>query len=264
MGYFSIRSNSVAAVAAAVFVVAVVQLQTAAFAKDQREFDYFVLALQWPGSACKNISYCCQDNGCCRGSQTPTQFTIHGLWPQYEVKGWPSCCTDESFNENEIFVLRKILPEIWPSYRCGSVTSCNNKKGSFWAEEYEKHGTCAAPVIEGQYNYFSTAIGLFNTHNVTKALENAGIVASDTVKYPLNDVMAAVEFAFGGTPKIMCGKKGIIKELYLCFDKKFKPRNCDETKSCPKKVKLPTIEQLESYMGEGAIPRMAEIAEAVI
>lgn len=57
---------------------------------------------------------------------------------------------------------------------------------------------------------------------IQKALENAGIVASDTVKYPLNDVMAAVEFAFGGTPKIMCGKKGIIKELYLCFDKKFK------------------------------------------
>nr|GMD27049.1 ribonuclease 2-like [Ipomoea batatas] len=34
--------------------------------EDQREFDLFKLALQWPGTECKGTSKCCSNNGCCR------------------------------------------------------------------------------------------------------------------------------------------------------------------------------------------------------
>jgi hypothetical protein len=41
-------------------------LAAAALGKEQREFDYFALALQWPGTICPSTRYCCAINGCCR------------------------------------------------------------------------------------------------------------------------------------------------------------------------------------------------------
>ena len=32
----------------------------------QREFDYFALALQWPGTVCQRTRHCCSSNACCR------------------------------------------------------------------------------------------------------------------------------------------------------------------------------------------------------
>lgn len=34
--------------------------------KPQREFDYFALSLQWPGTICASTRHCCATNGCCR------------------------------------------------------------------------------------------------------------------------------------------------------------------------------------------------------
>lgn len=33
--------------------------------REQREFDYFNLALQWPGTICKGARHCCSSNACC-------------------------------------------------------------------------------------------------------------------------------------------------------------------------------------------------------
>lgn len=35
--------------------------------RGQREFDYFNLALQWPGTFCQHTRHCCSSNACCRG-----------------------------------------------------------------------------------------------------------------------------------------------------------------------------------------------------
>ncbi|XP_022140985.1 ribonuclease 2-like [Momordica charantia] len=268
MASSSIKGNPTAA--ATVFLLVVLQLQAAAFAagaapgsEEQREFDYFVLALQWPATSCTNPGKCCPSNGCCRGAESPTEFTIHGLWPQYEEKGWPSCCSDASFSENEILSLNKDIQKYWPTYRCGTTSTCHRTKGSFWAHEYEKHGTCAAPVIVGEFDYFLTTLTIFSKYNVTKVLNDAGFVASDTEKYALGDVVAAVQDAFNATPKISCAKKGAVKELWLCFDKTFQPRDCDLANSCPDFIKLPTYEPQEANKVEGAIPWMGD-AEAII
>ena len=37
-----------------------------ASSKPQREFDYFALSLQWPGTICASTRHCCATNGCCR------------------------------------------------------------------------------------------------------------------------------------------------------------------------------------------------------
>ncbi|CAH9074608.1 unnamed protein product [Cuscuta europaea] len=106
--------------------------------KDQREFDYFMLSLQWPGTECNQTKKCCSANGCCR-SNAIIGFTIHGLWAEYNGgKSWPSCCEGSQFNENEISSLLDDLNKYWPSYRCGTSTTCHASKGPFWAHEWGK------------------------------------------------------------------------------------------------------------------------------
>ncbi|RZB59311.1 Ribonuclease 2 isoform D [Glycine soja] len=126
----------------------------------QREFDYFKLALQWPGTYCKRTRSCCPTNGCCRGSNSPAVFTIReyevsnaafvvveylllvvlvfgvdGLWPDYNDGSWPSCCSGSSFDPKEISTLTNALEQYWPSLSCSKPSLCHGGKGTFWAHE---------------------------------------------------------------------------------------------------------------------------------
>ncbi|KAM6540630.1 hypothetical protein CsatB_005077 [Cannabis sativa] len=227
--------------------------------QSQREFDYFALALQWPATYCRRSRHCCTSNACCRGSNAPAEFTIHGLWPDYNDGSWPSCCTNKRFNEKEISSLLGDLEKYWPSLSCGSPSTCHGGKGSFWGHEFEgysvfacsyleKHGTCSAPVTGDEYNYFSTVLNIYFKYNVSRVLSEAGYVASDSEKYPVGGIISAIQNAFHTTPLIVC-KNGAIEELRLCFYKTFEPRDCvtqvnsentvSSRNSCPKYVSLP-------------------------
>ncbi|KAK8565113.1 hypothetical protein V6N12_058688 [Hibiscus sabdariffa] len=103
----------------------------------QREFDYFALALQWPGTICHRTRHCCSSNACCRGSNSPTEFTIHGLWPDYNDGTWPSCCARARFDVKEISPLMDALEKYWPSLYCSRSSTCFSGKGIFWAHEVD-------------------------------------------------------------------------------------------------------------------------------
>ncbi|TYI74771.1 hypothetical protein E1A91_D07G227300v1 [Gossypium mustelinum] len=133
----------------------------------QREFDYFALSLQWPGTICHKTRHCCSSNACCRGSNSPTEFTIHGLWPDYNDGTWPSCCYRSQFDVKEISTLLDALEKYWPSLYCGKSSTCFSGKGLFWAHEWEKHGTCSSPVIRDEYSYFITTLNVYFKYNVT-------------------------------------------------------------------------------------------------
>ncbi|XP_042965242.1 ribonuclease 2 [Carya illinoinensis] len=216
---------------------------------EQREFDYFALALQWPGTVCRRTRHCCSSNACCRRSNAPTKFTIHGLWPDFNDGTWPACCTRSSFDEKKISTLRDGLDSYWPSLSCGSSSTCYGGKGLFWAHEWEKHGTCSYPVIQDEYGYFLTVLNLYLKYNVTQVLNEAGYFPSNTEKYPLGGIVSAIENAFHATPLLVCSK-GSVEELRLCFYKDFKPRDCalgsiiqngmiSSKSSCPRYVNLP-------------------------
>ncbi|KAI7983146.1 Ribonuclease 2 [Camellia lanceoleosa] len=188
-------------------------------AREQREFDYFVLALQWPGTFCRRTHHCCSSNGCCRGSNSPTEFTIHGLWSNYNDGTWPACCTGSNFDITEISTLLDALEKYWPSLSCGSSSTCHGGKGLFWAHE--------------------------------NVLNEAGYVPSNSEKYPLGGIISAIENAFHATPLVVCSD-GAVEELRLCFYKDFKPRDCvigftsqddiiSSKSSCPKYVSLPAF-----------------------
>ncbi|KAK8717842.1 hypothetical protein V6N13_045095 [Hibiscus sabdariffa] len=105
----------------------------------QREFDYFALSLQWPGTICRHTRHCCSSNACCRGSNSPTEFTIHGLWPDYNDGTWPACCARTQFDVKEISTLLDALEKYWPSLYCGKSSTCFSGKGLFWAHEWGTH-----------------------------------------------------------------------------------------------------------------------------
>lgn len=214
---------------------------------DQREFDYFKLSLLWPGTACRNTTQCCSSNACCR-SNSPSVFTIHGLWADYNDGTWPACCSDSKFDKKEISTLLKPLWKYWPSFRCGATSTCHNEKGSFWAHEWEKHGTCSYPVVHDEYEYFLTTLNVYFQYNVTGVLFEAGYVPSNSEKYPLGGIISAIQNAFNATPELTCSGDAV-EELRICFYKDFQPRDCASgsiikigrvsSGSCPPYVSLP-------------------------
>ncbi|KAI4329926.1 hypothetical protein MLD38_028254 [Melastoma candidum] len=118
----------------------------------------------------------------CR-SNSLGEFTIHGLWPDYNDETWPACCSRSHFEEKEISSLVDTLKKYWPSLSCSSTSTCYGGKGSFWAHEWgnisnsqmliqlsassEKHGTCSSPVFRDEHEYFLATINLYSKYNVT-------------------------------------------------------------------------------------------------
>ncbi|ONK72380.1 uncharacterized protein A4U43_C04F18810 [Asparagus officinalis] len=222
-------------------------------AQKQREFDYFAFALQWPGTFCRKTHHCCSQNGCCR-PEPLTWFTIHGLWPDYDDGTWPACCSHTEFDIKKVSSLLPTLEKYWPTLSCGSTSQCDGSRGSFWAHEWGKHGTCSYAVIQDEYSYFSKALELYFKYNVTEILNDAGFFASNAEKYRLGDIVAAVKHAVGATPELVC-KHGSVQELRICLTKDFKPRDClihsvaednasNSRSSCPRSVSLPSYEPL--------------------
>ncbi|KAK6780152.1 hypothetical protein RDI58_022336 [Solanum bulbocastanum] len=211
---------------------------------EQREFDYFKLALQWPGTYCRKTRHCCSSNACCTRSNSPSVFTIHGLWTEYNDGTWPSCCSGRPFDEKEISTLLEPMRKYWPSLSCGSPRSCHHKKGPFWDTQlqWEKHGTCAYPVVHDEYEFFLTTLNVYFKYNVTEVLFEAGYVPSNSEKYPLGGIISAIQNAFHTTPELVCSGDAL-EELRICFYKNFEPRDCAHDtslrRSCPQYVSLP-------------------------
>ncbi|XP_068646842.1 ribonuclease 2-like [Aristolochia californica] len=230
------------------------------FCEEQREFDYFLLALQWPGTLCQRTRHCCPSNGCCKSSAATSEFTIHGLWTDYDDGSWPSCCSGSEFDIHKIKPLIEILNKYWPSLTCSSSSNCHGGKGLFWAHEWEKHGTCSYPVIKDEYSYFKTALDLYFKFNITKILNDAGYApTSNSEHYPLGDIVAIIKKAVGSLPILVCSHSAV-EELRICFHKDFTPRDCGvlsigqdnvmgSRSSCPRYISLP--EYKPSYLLEG-------------
>ncbi|KAM0044570.1 putative ribonuclease T(2) [Helianthus debilis subsp. tardiflorus] len=224
---------------------------------EQREFDYFALAVQWPPTYCSKSTKCCDQSGCCRGEDSPTWFTIHGLWPDYNDGSWPSCCSGPAFDETEISSLLNVLDKYWPTLSCSKTSTCHNKKGLFWAHEWEKHGTCSSAVTGDEYSYFVTALNLYFKYNVTEVLFDAGYVPSNSEMYPSGGIIAAIENAFHTTPQLVC-LKGALEEVRLCLTKDFKFRDCVAASDCPEYVSLPAFASLDATKPAGRLISGAE------
>ena len=117
----------------AVFVVLAAALGSAT-AQDQRsqqrnqpgKFDFYVLALSWSPSFCKDAEERGREsNDQCRGR--PYSFVVHGLWPQHE-RGFPRDCQVPAprLNRNTMTSMLDLMPAPRLVYH-----------------EWDQHGTCS-------------------------------------------------------------------------------------------------------------------------
>ncbi|KAJ4801126.1 Ribonuclease [Rhynchospora pubera] len=145
------------------FLILVVFLSLSFVSRAQYDFFYFVL--QWPGSYCDTSSSCCYPTY----GKPPSDFGIHGLWPNNNDGSYPSNCDSSyPFDEYEIQDLLSSMDTNWPSLSCPSSDST-----SFWSHEWSKHGTCAESVFN-EHDYFQDALSLKGQVSILQCLNSAG------------------------------------------------------------------------------------------
>jgi ribonuclease T2 len=78
-----------------------------------KDFDYFLLALSWPGSICRSLHPCHIPAG-----QTDN-FTMHGLWPDNFDGSYPQDCDSPAgkFDPAQIQSLLPDLNKYWTDFK---------------------------------------------------------------------------------------------------------------------------------------------------
>ena len=176
--------------------------------------DFFLLVLQYAPALCTDGTYKCPT-----GLPAGTYFTLHGLWPERADGSYPATCTNDKFNPSAVQPIMSELNTYWPSL--------NGPSNTFWAHEYEKHGTCAQDVLPTEFDFFNTTLSIRNAYDVTPALAKAGISPSASATFTKAAFQNAVTTAFGYPVLVECDSAGAITGATVCIDKNtFKARSC--------------------------------------
>lgn len=195
------------------------------------DYDYFVFTMTWPGTFCEE-KHC---------KQTPNLFTIHGLWPNYANGSWPAFCNPSyPFTEKEITDLLPQMNMVWPD-----VLS-DNGDDWLWTHEWDKHGTCAAPLLKNEHEYFFKALYLHSENNVLYCLYKQHIYPSSTQTYSIDEVKDALNQCFNGGAYILSCQKSKdyqysdIFQIELSIDKQFNViPGAPSVQNCKQDVRLP-------------------------
>ncbi|KAK4399805.1 Extracellular ribonuclease LE [Sesamum angolense] len=191
-------------------------------------YDFFYLVQQWPGSFCDTKFSCCYPTT----GKPATNFTIHGLWPNYSNGSYPYGC-------NRIALMMEPRMEVsWVSL------SCKNNETTFWTHEWDKHGTCSESVLD-QHSYFEAALNIKDKVNLLQILEAAGIHPDDKF-YKVDDIEEAIKAGSGYTATVQCNSdlsgNAQLFEVYLCVDASGKDLiECPviPTKKCNPSIQFP-------------------------
>lgn len=146
-------------------------------------------------------------------------FTLHGLWPNYPNGGYPAFCDKSAkFDPAKVADLQDDLNQYWMSY-----SSSNN---NFWKHEWEKHGTCATPVIKDEHTYFSEGLRLHRELDIMGALGKHGITpTANPAGYKSADLVAALRQELGASPILKC-TNGALVEVWFCINRDLKVFEC--------------------------------------
>jgi ribonuclease T2 len=197
----------------------------------------------------------CQQEHCT--SPPISEFTLHGLWPEYKTGGWPQFCpppppvppgAGASTDTQKPVALCKSVewksvcaPADPEAMRC-SWPSFHGSDAAFWEHEWTKHGTCTAPLLGNETAFQATALALNRRYDVNAALAAANIAPADGVSLRAARVVEVLRDAFGAAPRLAC-YRGSIAEVWTCLDLELHPVECPPTVGpravCGEAVELP-------------------------
>ncbi|GMH38928.1 hypothetical protein BSKO_06826 [Bryopsis sp. KO-2023] len=188
------------------------------------DFDFFYLTRQWAGGVCKHSHKQLdseENRRSCKHYPDDDIFTIHGLWPNRNDGSWPQYC-DESAEFRVDFgdeVMERLSSE-WPSFYGSDY--------SFWKHEWTKHGTCAAPYIANEKEYFEKTLELKEKYDLMRILGASGITPSADRVYSRWGFENAIKAATGARALLVCSGRNpaILNAIWMCFSLDFKPIDC--------------------------------------
>ncbi|GAB4814804.1 hypothetical protein N2152v2_001850 [Parachlorella kessleri] len=198
----------------------------AAGVKEDAPFDLFLLVWTYSPGFCMKEK-CTVD--------PISAFTLHGLWPEFENGKWPQYCKTGSAAGS--------LPDDTAELRC-KWESFKGPDEEFWAHEWDKHGTCAQPVVGNRPTYFRTTLDLDEMYDLDEALAAHDVTPSDSHSYAAEDLLNAISDSYGAAPLLKCKGKSLV-EVRMCLSLDLKPIDCPPAlkSECGATVKLPEGEQ---------------------
>lgn len=178
----------------------------------QSSYDFFLLVMQYAPALCSDGSF----KKC--PSSLLSNFTLHGLWPERKDGSYPQKCTNDKFDPSAVSSIETDLDRYW--------LSLNGPNDSFWAHEYETHGTCAQDVLPTELEFFNTTLALRTMYDITPALAAAGITPSNTKSFTRAEFDEAIQSAFGYPILPACDSQGYLTGATVCVSKQFKIMSC--------------------------------------
>ena len=176
-------------------------------AQDNEAFDYYVLALSWSPSFCR-------DNPGRSQCGRKLEFIMHGLWPQYE-NGFPLECD---------------TPHSPPDRRTvDTVTAATPDKGLI-RHQWRRHGTCSGMSAEA---YFADAMAAWDKvrqPELTPLRRRDGSMPWSAVEKAFLEVNPRFS---ADSVTVKC-KRGRLSEVRICLTKDLQSRACgrDVVRDC--------------------------------
>jgi ribonuclease T2 len=186
----------------AIFAAAL--LSFPAFADQPGKFDFYVLALSWSPTYCKQQGGNANPHQC--DVQSPFRFVVHGLWPQYE-RGYPASCkgVEQRIDRNIAVGMEDIMPSHGLVFH-----------------QWRKHGTCSGLEPETYFDLTRKAFEKITIPGTFATLNKRGKAAPATVE-------KAFRLANPGLKDegmaVTC-ERGELEEVRICLTKDLEFRSC--------------------------------------
>ncbi|CCD62615.1 Ribonuclease T2 protein rnst-2 [Caenorhabditis elegans] len=206
-----------------------------AYSHDGEPFDYLMFTTIYPTAVCRADDDSVPES-CEIPSGTP-QWSIHGLWPNFENGSYPQNCrgTPRHFDENLIKSIEDRLVVVWPNLYPKKTIQ------SFWKHEYDKHGTCAQSekLFESELAYFTEVMKVFDSIDVAGGLKSVGPsekpITSSDLKNALSGVTSGKTFQFHCL-RDKKTKQFLLGDIRLCLNKDLTIRDCPTDGKHPNRV----------------------------
>jgi ribonuclease T2 len=181
-------------------------------AQDRRQhqpgrFDFYVLALSWSPSFCKDMEERGREAREQCGAR-PYSFVVHGLWPQYE-RGFPRDCQVPApqLNRNIMASMLDLMPAPRLVYH-----------------EWDSHGTCSGMAPQAYFDLVRKA-------RAAVTIPDAYVAPKSTLTVTPNEVEEAFVKANPGLSRtgiaVTCGGTRL-GEVRICMTKDLRFRDCAE------------------------------------
>ncbi|WP_265500125.1 ribonuclease T2 [Paracoccus beibuensis] len=168
------------------------------------QFDYYVLALSWQPSWCKSTGDGRDAPECRDGSGR--DFTVHGLWPQYE-RGWPERC---STSERD------------PSRRDSAEMADIMGSGGLAWYQWQKHGRCTGLSATSYYAATRAALGPLTIPRVFDDLDRDITLPPSVVE----EAFLEANPDLGPDGLTVTCRDGALTEVRICLTRDLQPRDC--------------------------------------